>query len=358
LKSINVALISFFLVTSSVFFPLSGIASESTPPDRVGTPAGTGAKPPAEATGFDVPSGIRAVVFSPHPDDETLAAGGLIQRILEKGGKVRVVFMTNGDGYLEGVRKESGEVKVMASDFVNYGIKRQEEALKAISHLGIKQRQALFLGFPDQGLDHLWRYWTSFKPYTSPYTHLNSCSYRSSYMRLKYAGGDLEKEIEHILQDFKPDWVIIPDPRDLHPDHAATGVFVLDSLRRFDREERISLQKTEVFTYLVHYRDYPDAGMWRKWVAASGIGSFNIAAKELSGSQWLDFAMTPEELSKKRLALNSYPSQMEVLGGLMRRFIRPVEIFGRLNPAQVIEVPAAYEKQLGPFPGTPKSRPS
>ena len=28
----------------------------------------------------------RLMVFSPHPDDETLAAGGLIQRVLSLGG--------------------------------------------------------------------------------------------------------------------------------------------------------------------------------------------------------------------------------------------------------------------------------
>ena len=47
----------------------------------------------------------RLMVFSPHPDDESLGAGGLIQRVLAAGGKVRVVFMTNGDGFPEGVGK-------------------------------------------------------------------------------------------------------------------------------------------------------------------------------------------------------------------------------------------------------------
>jgi hypothetical protein len=41
---------------------------------------------------------IRLMVFAPHPDDETLAAGGLIQRVLARDGQVRVVFVTNGDG--------------------------------------------------------------------------------------------------------------------------------------------------------------------------------------------------------------------------------------------------------------------
>ena len=40
----------------------------------------------------------RLMVFSPHPDDESLAAAGLIQRVLSLGGSVKVVFMTSGDG--------------------------------------------------------------------------------------------------------------------------------------------------------------------------------------------------------------------------------------------------------------------
>lgn len=45
----------------------------------------------------------RLMVFSPHPDDESLGAAGLIQRVLKTGGSVKVVFMTNGDGFPEAV---------------------------------------------------------------------------------------------------------------------------------------------------------------------------------------------------------------------------------------------------------------
>jgi LmbE family N-acetylglucosaminyl deacetylase len=36
---------------------------------------------------FVVPPATRAVVVAPHPDDETLAAGGLIQRILRTAAR-------------------------------------------------------------------------------------------------------------------------------------------------------------------------------------------------------------------------------------------------------------------------------
>ena len=53
-------------------------------------------------------AGERLLVIAPHPDDETLGAGGLIQRVLERGGTVRVVLVTAGDGYVEAVVHETG----------------------------------------------------------------------------------------------------------------------------------------------------------------------------------------------------------------------------------------------------------
>ncbi len=44
--------------------------------------------------------GERLLVVAPHPDDETLGAGGLIQRVLENHGQVRVVLITAGDGFV------------------------------------------------------------------------------------------------------------------------------------------------------------------------------------------------------------------------------------------------------------------
>ena len=55
---------------------------------------------------LDVPDGTRLLVIAPHPDDEVLGAGGLMQRVHAGGGTVRVVYLTDGDGYPEGVKAE------------------------------------------------------------------------------------------------------------------------------------------------------------------------------------------------------------------------------------------------------------
>lgn len=39
----------------------------------------------------------KLLIIAPHPDDEVIGCGGLIARVKEKGGKVFVLFLTNGD---------------------------------------------------------------------------------------------------------------------------------------------------------------------------------------------------------------------------------------------------------------------
>ena len=39
----------------------------------------------------------RTIILAPHPDDDVIAAGGLIQRVLAARGEVHVVFITDGE---------------------------------------------------------------------------------------------------------------------------------------------------------------------------------------------------------------------------------------------------------------------
>ena len=221
-------------------------------------------EPPASAVSIlnkqlSVPSGIRMIVFSPHPDDESLAVSGLIQRVRSTGGKVNVVFMTNGDGYQEAVRRRLMRTQTTSSDFIEYGKMRHDEAVQAACQLGLQPEDVVFLGFPDDGIDDLWiDYWSRFKPYMSPFTRYESPPYKECFSQLvKYAGVDLSNEIARVIKGFSPDWVVMPDLRDEHPDHNTTGVFVLDALRKLNQEGEISLENVRLLTYLVHYMGLP-----------------------------------------------------------------------------------------------------
>lgn len=295
---------------------------------------------------LEPPAGLRLLVFSPHPDDETIAAGGLIQRTREKGGKVRVVFMTNGDGYKEGVALELKKAAATSSDYVNYGKERQEEAVRAVSQLGLKPRGAVFLGFPDSGIDTLWvSHWSRSTPFTSPFTRFSQARYRSSLSRmLKYDGADLDQEIERVIREFRPDWIVLPDPRDYHPDHATTGVFVLDALRRLGQTGRPGDPRTiQVFTYLVHYWDYPSpSGAWTQKISTTGVKGSPAASRILSNTRWVALPLTAAEQAAKKRALDSYETQREVLGAFLQQFLRPTELFGRLDALQIMAVPLEY----------------
>lgn len=292
---------------------------------------------------------IRLMVFAPHPDDETLAAGGLIQRVLAHGGQVRVVFVTNGDGYVDGVRKEMQRTQTSSNDFIHYGEQRHLEALRAIHALGVPPENAIFLGFPDDGIDDLWqRHWSTRNPYTSPYTHLTRPVYKASLsQRVEYAGVDLEGEIAGVLRDFSPDWVLVPDPRDRHPDHCTTGVFVLEALRRLQQAKDSSAPRARVLAFLVHYPNYPASPAWMKGIAGAGVGGSSAAGRVLSDARWAHLPLSPAETAAKGRAMSEYQSQVHVMNPFLKQFLQPFELFAELDAVQITAVPREYAARFG-----------
>ncbi|MGV8073164.1 MAG: PIG-L deacetylase family protein [Syntrophobacteraceae bacterium] len=296
-----------------------------------------------------VPNRLRLMVFSPHPDDETLSSAGLIQRVLAKGGQVRIVFVTNGDGYLDGIRCELDRNDATIQDFIEYGKKRHEEALHALVELGLQHGDGIFLGFPDDGIDDLLGgHWSRIKPFISPYTNFDHPHYKESFSRwVKYAASDLVDEISRIMVDFNPDWVILPDPRDKHPDHNSTGVFVLEALRKLRRNGDPSFVNVQAFTYLVHYPDYPASTKWLDQINLTGICGSPAACKVLAEAQWSTLPITSEELAVKRNALAAHQTQFEPLHDLLKRFLVRYELFCHMEPFQIMTVPVEYTAWFG-----------
>ena len=322
----------------------NSIARSLIPKKSLSIPTNTSVPWPIASQEMEIPVGLRLMVFSPHPDDETLAAGGLIQRVLEKGGSVRVVFVTNGDGYTEGVRTSLKEKNTSSNDFIEYGEKRHDEALGALRALGLQPENGIFLGFPDDGIDDLWsQHWSSIRPYTSPYTRYSRPEYKERFSRwTEYAGMDLKEEISRTLEGFIPDWIVLPDPRDYHPDHCTTGVFVLDAVRQLNEKGDISFSETKIFTYLVHYFDYPSSNQWIKEISVTGIGGTRAAGKVLASAQWYNLHLTANELEGKKRALAAHHTQIQVLGEFLKEFMRSDELFCQLSSTQTLNIPIAY----------------
>ena len=166
----------------------------------------------------------RLLVVVPHPDDESLAAGGLISAAVKAGAAVRVIYLTNGDNNPWPQRALERRWWVDAEGRARWGRRRQAEALAALEILGVPSEMVDFLNYPDQGITCL-------------------------IMR----GADAPAErIAAILETWRPTLLVTPCLADIHPDHSATAVFV---------RQAMALARTESdilwIEYLVHARRRP-----------------------------------------------------------------------------------------------------
>ncbi|MEU9405783.1 PIG-L family deacetylase [Streptomyces sp. NPDC048281] len=82
-----------------------------------------------------------ALVFAPHPDDETLGCGGSIAHHTAMGRTVRIVFLTSGEQGVHGTAPQQA------------GPVREREAESAAGKLGVTADNVHFLRLPDGGLD-------------------------------------------------------------------------------------------------------------------------------------------------------------------------------------------------------------
>ena len=283
----------------------------------------------------------RLMVFSPHPDDETLGVGGLMQRVLEAGGKVRVVVMTNGDGFSEGVKQEDHISHPTATDYRKYGDERRVETLSAVAGLGVPKQDVVFLGFPDGGLRCLlWKVHADPQAYTSPFTQENRPPADEVLVpHTDYNARDLDTELVREMSDFRPNLVAVTAPEDQHPDHAATYYFVKEALE--DLEQRDPAIHPSMLTYLVHFGQWPLG-------QEAGTGTRLNPPAHYPGQQtnWVSFSLQPAEAVAKRQAILRYDTQMLVMGRYLLSFARANELYHLEAPAGAQEL----ARELAPIP--------
>ncbi len=264
---------------------------------------------------------MRLLVVAPHPDDEIIAAGGLIQQVLGRGGRVRVAILTNGDGSTSGTMLESRRVP-QAVHYLRAGVARQEESLRALALLGVPPEDIDFLGYPDQGIRALWSdYWNVGAVYRSPFTRMTGSIYPLTYnSESAYTGISLLADLRSILVDFKPDTVVAPHLEDSHADHWAAGAFtsLALALERDHCAPRLLL-------YLVHRGDFP---------VPRGRLQFAPLLPPLrlvnDSFYWQKVTLTGEVVGLKGDAMESYRSQLTLIGTFLRSFVRQNELFCEL----------------------------
>lgn len=159
----------------------------------------------------------RILILAPHPDDECLGTGGLIQKAIEQDCQVSVIFITNGDNNPWPQRYVEKRWSIGPAERKRWGERRQEEAKASLALLGGNRIKAEFLGLPDAGIQDLWQ---------------------------KRDPGLIEK-LKKSFIDWQPALVVMPSEFDRHSDHRATHAFGLAAL------EAAQLQ-FGVMTYLIH----------------------------------------------------------------------------------------------------------
>jgi LmbE family N-acetylglucosaminyl deacetylase len=271
---------------------------------------------------------MRLLVVAPHPDDEVIGAGGLIQRVIANGGSVHVVLLTSGDGFAEAVETVEGIKHPKSSDYRHYGTMREQETLAALRGLGVLERHVTFLGFPDEGLCLLASTYLSAKRFASPYTDRISPPLTEQVIRgVRYRGIDVRRELARVISDFAPTVIAMPHQDDDHPDHCASHIFAKEGLAELQRRRRVLL-RTRVLYYLVHYEQWPlssDAG--------TGSTLYKPMDFPLTDGHWSSLRLTAAEIEGKKRALATYTSQVRAIGRFLLAFGRNNELFLDTEPA-------------------------
>ncbi len=146
----------------------------------------------------------RVLVLAPHPDDETLTIGGLLQKTLAARAAVRILFITDGDNNPWPQRAIERRWRITATDRARWGERRRKEARTALACLGAPAEDSYFWGYPDQGLTEL----------------------------LLANDESLPRRLAAEIAVWRPTLVVSPHPADRHPDHSALALFLSRAVAR------------------------------------------------------------------------------------------------------------------------------
>ena len=209
--------------------------------------------------------GASVLVVAPHPDDEAIGAGVLIQRAVQLGARVMIVFITDGDNNPWPQRAMERRIGIGAVDRERWATRRRSEALASAAELGVAASAVRNLGLPDLGVTE----------------------------RLVNHTDTVLSAFERVLVDASPTLVVLPSLADSHPDHS--GAYVLASIalaRLGSRAQRAS--------YVIH-------------------GTPDESGAECTAS--------PEMLACKERALRAHRSQLVLSERRMLAYARRPERF-------------------------------
>lgn len=208
----------------------------------------------------------RLLVIAPHPDDETIATGLLIQQVRAVGGEVRIVLLTAGENNPWPQRWLERRWRIRAGDRQRWAQRRRGELQQALASLEILPSALQALDWPDLGVTDM----------------------------LLRDTANAVATVREAIDRFTPDLVALPSLQDRHPDHGAA--YVLVRLALAGRAAPPTL-----FAYLVH--------------GTAGAGRL------------IQMDATPAQVSNKRVALQAHRSQIALSGKRLRQLAERPERF-------------------------------
>lgn len=212
-----------------------------------------------------LPTGKRIILFSPHPDDDVISMGGMLDKLVRNQNEITVAYMTNGSvavfdadvsrylGFVEmclgelGIRaeaagafqacreellgflenKSAGEIDLPSVQHIKSAI-RYSEAIAGIEVMGLNRSNARFIDLP---------------------------FYQTGRIKKKPVGEEDARIIVNLMNEQNPDHIFVAgDLSDPHGTHRICYVAIQMALEHYKRER--GGQGPMVWLY---------RGAWQEW---------------------------------------------------------------------------------------------
>jgi LmbE family N-acetylglucosaminyl deacetylase len=276
--------------------------------------------------------GDRILVVAPHPDDEVLGAGGLIQQACATGAAVRVVYLTNGDHNQVAFKLYRLRLHLRPRQYLAFGELRQREAIAATTRLGLSPAQLTFLGYPDWGTLRMWRdYWGHCAPFRSDATQAAAVPYRLAFQfGQPYKPENVTADLVEILREFRPTELFVTHPADTNPDHRAASNFARLAVLELGGDQT----PPRIYYYVIHFGSWPRPYHYHPELV------LEPPRQLLDDGEWLSLPLTPAQTQKKYEAILENRTQLTVSEYSLVSFARANEIFATIDVPAIPSVPA------------------
>ena len=269
----------------------------------------------------------RIIVVAPHPDDEVLGAGGLIQQATAVGAQVQVIYLTSGDHNQIAFKLYNLRLHLSSKQYVAFGGLRQREATAAMAILGLSREHLIFLGYPDYGTLQLWRdYWGECAPFRSDATRSNAVPYQDAFaFGQPYRPENVVADFVTLFRRYRPTRVFVTHPADTNPDHRAAANFVRLAALQVGEEQ----PPPQIYYYLVHF------GRWPRPYHYHPELDLEPPPQLLDDGDWLSYPITGDQAQKKYEAILQNRTQLTTRQYYLVSFARANEIFATIDTLPV-----------------------